>query len=271
MNAELYNNLMKDVSKVIRKHLDEALISWTMDGNDNSSENIINITGKDLRHYFEFQWLEYPDDEIEGICNHVDDHIYINMPDKDDAMLLSDTVIRRLKKLQENKKYLNKALDLLRFKLPQTGWTGEYPTNDYPFIHIKNLKNASKDIFKINSEQWEQFAAMVAYKDIPIRIYDQRSKEMWKGDLIDTVIGDDSYPIGYFLGRYIQSIKEPCYAQEAYPCILVNEYAPKSKVPIAFEGDDFEYLDPESFASFDDASEDTKKILLEIIDKLGID
>lgn len=56
MNNRLYNNLMKDVSKIIKKHLDEAhsknylnkiLINWN-NSSDINQKGTINITSDDL-------------------------------------------------------------------------------------------------------------------------------------------------------------------------------------------------------------------------------
>lgn len=286
-NSNLYNNLIKGISRIIKKYIltenyiNKSLINWTNNNQDNleDSNNFpVHISKEDLDFDgFNFQWFiqYYPDNVDEGVGRQVSTFpdIYINMPNKEEAELLADTVINRIITLKDEKN-LNKALYLLRTVLPQPAeWTGKEPMHDYPFV--KNISNDGKDEkLKIYNDQFFEFITLVAFKDIKIIIWDENDKVMWRGNLIDGVLGDRSYDIFYFLGRYIQSIKKPRYSQEAYPEILIFEYVDSSWPDeiLAWEFEDFEFSnDYDGFASFENASEHTKELLLLIIDELKID
>lgn len=76
MNNKLYNNIMKDVSKIIKKHLDEAqsknylnkaLIDWN-NSSDINQKGTIDITGDDLDQ------IPRPSDEaLETIFYHAEE------------------------------------------------------------------------------------------------------------------------------------------------------------------------------------------------------
>lgn len=74
-NNKLYESIMKDVSKVVKKHLNEVLLNWENDTVNNSEKDLIHITSRD------FNFVELSEDLKGFIENGTKDTIHMCIND----------------------------------------------------------------------------------------------------------------------------------------------------------------------------------------------